>query len=422
MQAIDNRVAAYARRLAAYPKLRTLYENCYPSTVNTAVEPLSDGTVFVVTGDIPAMWLRDSSAQVAHYTVLANDPEVGELLRGVLRRQFAYIKIDPYANAFNKEPNGAGHVDDIPKMNPWVFERKYEIDSLCYPLRLLYQYWSRTGDDALLSESLEEIGDIILSVWETEQHHFERSDYYFIREQVTVPWDTLAGGGHGTPVAETGMTWSGFRPSDDTCEYGYLVASNMFAVVVLGYLAEMLSAIGASPNQIARCRTLREQIDRGIRRYAIVEHETYGSIYACETDGMGHYALYDDANIPSLLSIPYLGYAPADDPVYQNTRRFLLSGDNPFYFAGKAARGIGSRHTPDGYVWHLALIMQGLTSTDAAEKRALLDMIASTDAGTGFMHEGFSADDPAVYTRGWFTWPDSLLAEFIEQCVEQGVL
>lgn len=422
MKAMEQRVAAYAAKLENYPKLCELYKNCYPNTAKTAIEALDDDTVFVVTGDIPAMWLRDSSAQVTHYIPLANDPEVGKLLRGVLRRQFAYIKIDPYANAFNKAPNGAGHVDDLPKMNPWVFERKYEIDSLCYPIRLLYLYWKQTGDNAFVAHTLEEVCDCILTVWETEQHHAERSDYFFVREPVAVPWDTLSCGGNGAPVGYTGMTWSGFRPSDDACEYGYLVAANMFAVVVLGYMAEMLAAIGSDAARIARCRTLREQIDGGIRQYAVVEHEKYGRIYACEVDGLGRYALYDDANIPSLLSIPYLGYTTADDPIYQNTRRFLLSEDNPYYFRGRAACGIGSRHTPDGYIWHLALIMQGLTSVDTAEKRMLLDMIAATDAGTGFMHEGFMADDPTVYTRGWFTWPDSLLAEWIERCVEEGIL
>lgn len=409
----------YCAMLEDHPKLKELYRNCYLSTWETALKKSDDGTVFVLTGDIPAMWLRDSSAQVNNYVDIPG--ETAKVIEGVIRRQFRYIDIDPYANAFNEEPNGHGHTTDIPKPGPWVWERKYEIDSLCYPVRLLYRYWKQTGCDALVREILPWAAATILSVFRTEQHHMEKSEYRFTRPKPGKPWGTIYNDGMGTPVTYTGMTWSGFRPSDDGCEYGYLIASNMFASVTLKQMAEMLRKIG--DDEIAEeCMTLRSEIDDAIAEYGTVEHPVYGRIYVCETDGMGHYNLLDDANVPSLLGAPYIGYVSPDDLIYMNTRRFLLSRDNPYYFEGKYAKGIGSRHTPEGYIWHMALIMQGLTSSDTAEKREILTMLENTDAGTGHMHESFNADDPSEYTREWFTWPEALFAEFIERCADEGIL
>lgn len=420
--AINRHIEEIGERLTAYPALRAQYANSYAHTAKTAVIPCEDGTYHILTGDIPAMWLRDSSAQVSNYLGICDDPEIADLIEGTLKRQMMFITIDPYANAFNQEPNGEGHTDDLPRNHPWVFERKYEIDSLCYPMRLLYLFWKKSGRTALIASKLEEVARVILDVWETEQHHAERSPYRFIRPHPHVPWDTIPNEGKGTPVAVTGMTWSGFRPSDDGCEYGYLTASEMFASVVLGYMSEMLREVCRNAKMADECLTLKAQIEEGIWKYCVVEHPRFGKIFACETDGMGHYTFMDDANVPSLLSIPYIGFLPADNEIYRNTRSFLLSDSNPYYFKGKYATGIGSRHTPKGYIWHLALAMQGLTATDPKEKRELLDMIVRTDGGTGYLHEGFDADDPKKYTREWFTWPNSVFSEFVEQCLDEGIL
>ncbi len=420
--ALKERIEYYSKKLEKYPKLCNLYKNCCPSTINSAIEECEDGTCFVLTGDISAMWLRDSAAQVTHYIPLADDDEIGKMIEGVIKRQLMYIEIDPYANAFNKEANGEGHTKDLPRQSPWVFERKYEIDSLCYPIRLLYLYWKQTGKEELIKEKLEKTVKIIVNQWKTEQYHFEKSPYLFIRPDFYAPWDTIHNGGKGNPVTYTGMTWSGFRPSDDGCQYGYLTASEMFAVVVLGYMAEMLKSVLKNEKLANECEELRLKIDEGIKKFCVVEHEKYGKIYACETDGMGNFYMIDDANIPSLLSIPYIGYSDKEDEIYQNTRKFLLSKDNPFYFEGKYAKGIGSRHTPKNYVWHMALVMQGMTSIDSKEKIEILEMIASTDADTGYLHEGFNVDNPYEFTREWFTWPNSLFAEFIEQCVDEEII
>ncbi len=415
--AVEEHIHKNCELLEKYSqKLAMLYRNCYASTIDTALEPCDDGTYFVLTGDIPAMWLRDSSAQVNHYIPLAKDPEVAEIIKGVIRRQFQYILIDPYANAFNKEANGLGMTQDLPRNLPVVWERKYEIDSLCYPIRLLYRYVKATGDMELVRELFPKVMRAILTVWQTEQHHMEKTPYRFIRDY-SWPSDTIPNEGMGNPVAYTGMTWSGFRPSDDGCVYGYYIPSNMFATVVLGYAEELLSAVSEAQDMLPEIQKLRSEIAQGILEHGIINHDKYGKVFACEVDGMGGCRVMDDANVPSLISAPYLGYCASDDAVYANTRKMLLSKENPYYFEGAYAKGIGSPHTRDGYVWHIALSMQGLTTNDKAEKLEILDMMIATDGDTGFMHEGFDANNPKDFSRPWFTWSNSLFCEFVESCI-----
>lgn len=409
----------YCRKIEKYsPRLSVLYRNCYPNTLETAAEFDGDGSVFVLTGDIPAMWLRDSTAEVSHYIpAAANDKEVSDIIKGVIIRQLRYVSMDPYANAFKKEPDGKASFNDYPPNKPIVWEHKYEIDSLCYPMRLIYLYWKATGSKGVSDEEFEDFVRTVTGVWRTEQHHFEKSPYRFTRTDCPAH-DTIHNNGMGEPVSYTGMTWSGFRPSDDACRYGYLVASNMFASVVLGYAAEMLGE-GALADE---CLALRADILGGIEKFAVTDHEKYGRIYACEVNGKGDRFLFDDANVPSLLSAPYLGFCKTDDEIYANTRRFILSRDNPYYYEGKYAKGVGSPHTPEGYIWHIALSMQGLTSEDPDEIRDILHMLETTDAGTGFMHEGFDANDPEKFTRSWFSWSCALFAELVEKAVDGGII
>lgn len=422
-ESVYKRIDYYCEKLKEYPKLAQLYKNCYPNTLETTVKQTDDGSLFVLTGDIPAMWLRDSTAQVSHYIPLAKeDNEMREIIKEVIKTQFKYILIDPYANAFNEAPNSNGHIKDIPKNNPWVFERKYEIDSLCYPVRLIYKYWKATGDSSVFNDSFKQAAEKIISLWKTEQHHFDESPYRFTRHGCR--WsDTLHNSGMGMPVSYTGMTWSGFRPSDDACVFGYLIPSNMFAVVSINCLVEIFSTYYADETAfISECELLRDEIDYGIKTYGMYDHPKYGKIYACETDGMGNKRLFDDANVPSLLSMPYLGYCDKNDETYLRTRKFILSNDNPYYYKGKSGRGVGSPHTPEGYIWHIALSMQGLTSDNPDEIKEMLEILSSTDADTGFMHEGFNADNPFEFSREWFAWSNSLFAEFIEYAVDKKIL
>ncbi len=412
--AIVDLLARVDAALADRPRLAGQFRNCLPNTLDTTTELHDDGSTYVFTGDIPAMWLRDSSAQVSPYVPLAaQDGDVRRIIAGVIRRQIGYILIDPYANAFNRTANGACWAADETATNDWVWERKYEIDSLCYPLRLAHRYWQATGDTAVFDEDFRRAAGVILDLWRTEQDHVERSPYRFQRRDCP-PGDTLSHDGLGAPVAPTGMTWSGFRPSDDACRYGYLVPSNLFAMVTLGHLGEIARTVWGDERIMTQAEGLAAEIDAGLRAHAVIEDEAIGGpVYAYEVDGFGNHHFMDDANVPSLLSLPYLGACTADDEIYQNTRRLILSARNPYYYAGTQACGIGSPHTPAGYVWHISLSMQGLTSTSVDEMDGLIDMLERTDGGTGYMHEGFHPDDPATFTREWFAWSNSLFAEFV---------
>lgn len=393
-------------------KLKKLFYNCFINTIETTVT-YNENDTFIITGDIPAMWLRDSTSQIEHYLPFINKfPILKEIFVGLINRQVKCILIDPYANAFNKEANGQKWDNDITKDSPWVWERKYEIDSLCFPVRLIYKYWKESGDEKFFSDEIKQALETILNLWKIEQKHFENSDYSFQRLNCSET-DTLCNNGLGNPVAYTGMTWSGFRPSDDACKYGYLIPSNMFATVILSYMSEIFEKIYNDLDLKKKALTLRDELENGINKFGIVEHEEFGKIYAYETDGFGNYNFMDDANVPSLLSIPYIGYREIDDEIYQNTRRFILSKNNPYYYEGSFASGIGSPHTPPEYIWHIALSMQGLTTNNKNEINSLVKTLIQCDGNTGFMHEGFHKDNPEKFTRDWFAWSNSLFADFI---------
>ncbi len=414
-QALEQEIERLAQLVAnALPQAAPLFRQCYLNTLETTTEFLDDETTFVFTGDIPAMWLRDSSAQVRPYIRLAShSPLIRRLIAGLIRRQARYILLDPYANAFNREPNGRGHQTDRTQMQPWIWERKFELDSLCYPIQLCKDYWDATRDRSLFDDTLHAMLIRIVQTMRVEQHHERESPYRFVRPFAPTRRDSLARRGRGGLVAPVGMVWSGFRPSDDACRYGFHIPSNMFAVVVLGHVAEFASAFYQDAALAEDAARLRNEIDQAIQAYGLAEHPRHGQIYAYETDGLGHHNLMDDANVPSLLSIPYLGYRPAGDPVYQRTRAFVLSRANPCYVEGTFARGIGSPHTPRGYLWPLGLIMQGLTATDAAERPRVIDTLVHTTADTGYMHESFDPNRPARFTRPWFAWANSLFGELL---------
>ncbi len=418
--AVLRLVQAAEKELTAYePKLLPLFRQCYLNTLQTTVQLDDDGTTFVITGDIPAMWLRDSTAQIRPYMSLAaGDEGIRRVIAGLIRRQAKYMLIDPYANAFNQEANGHGHQDDKTQMNPWIWERKYELDSLCYPVQLLNDYVETTHDVSIFDDTIHRMLQTIVSTMLTEQYHDQLSTYSFDRHGVAS--DTLPLGGRGTRTNFTGMVWSGFRPSDDSCKFGYLIPANMFAVVILEYLSKFAHEIYHDEALANAAHKLRSEIQFGIETYGIVQHPRFGRIYAYETDGYGNYNLMDDANVPSLLSMSYLGYCASDAPLYQNTRAFVLSAENPYYFSGQYAKGIGSPHTPRGYVWHIGLIMQGLTSTDTVEQDALIQMLLSTTGGTNFIHESFHPDQPEQFTRSWFAWANSLFGEFILRRLQLG--
>lgn len=392
-------------------KLLEQFERCFLNTLETTVKMKEDGTVYVITGDIPAMWLRDSTAQIRPFLFPAKqNGEIQKMIAGLVKRQFNYICLDPYANAFNEGPTGACWEKDDPDQSPWVWERKFEVDSLCYPIQLAWMLWKNTGCTEQFEGNFRTGARKILNVFCTEQNHEHHSAYRFVRED-SFYTDTLSREGRGACVKpDIGMVWSGFRPSDDACTYGYLIPSNMFAVVVLGYLEEISEKVLYDKTLAKDADNLREQIHTSIEEHGRTRTEAFGTVYAYEADGYGMYNLMDDANVPSLLSMSYLGY-PADRETMEHTREMILSEANPYYYKGTEAAGIGSPHTPAGYIWPIALAMQGLTENSRDEKRKLLETLVSCTGGTGMMHEGFSASDAGKYTREWFSWANAMYVE-----------
>ena len=396
-------------------ELKQDFKKCYLNTLETTVKYDEEGNIFIITGDIEAMWLRDSSVQVSHYVRLADvDKDCKELVKSLLKRQFQYICIDPYANAFNEAPNGKGHKDET-ETNPFVFERKYEIDSLIYPLWLLNKYYAFTKDSSVFDSLFFETLKIIVDTLITEQNYKDNSPYYFRRPNDEK--DSLLNNGYGAYYNYTGMVRSAFRPSDDRCQYPFLVPANMFIISVFNELISILNYENIDNPDEDRIIELCQDIKTGIEKYAVIDNKEFGKIYAYELDGLGNYLLMDDANVPSLLSLPYLGWCSKNDEIYQNTRKYILSKNNPYFFEGKYAEGIGSPHTPDNYIWHISLIIEALTTDDKNEQMRIFNTLRKTTAGTGFMHEGFNCDNPDEYTRSWFAWANTLFAIFIIDCV-----
>lgn len=401
----------------ADPKLKWMFENCYPNTLDTTVKFQMKGKkpdTFVITGDIEAMWLRDSSAQVWPYLqLLKQDKELQLLVAGLINRQAQCILLDPYANAFNDGPKGSyWETDNTQHMIKELHERKWEIDSLCYPIRVAYYYWLLTGDTSVFDTDWHNAMQLVVKTFKEQQRKDGLGPYSFTRD-CDRPTDSQINGGFGAPVKPVGLIVSAFRPSDDATQYGFLIPSNMFAVVSLRQLAEIENKVYGNADFAGQCLDLASEVDEAIQKYGVVNHPVAGKIYAFEVDGFGNSLCMDDANVPSLLGAPYLGYCKADDSLYQNTRKFVWSDNNPYFFKGKAGEGIGGPHVGLDYAWPMSIIMKGLTAGDAAELKECLTLLRNTDADTGFMHESFHVDNPAKFTRSWFAWTNTLFGELI---------
>ena len=417
-EAVEKQIVDLKDKLTAIdPKLYWMFANCFPNTLDTTVRCRSvegyDDT-FVITGDINAMWLRDSAAQVWPYLCYVDkDAPLRHLIRGVIRRQFHCILTDPYANAFNPGPTGGEWQSDETEMKKELHERKFEIDSLCYPVRLAYEYWKRTGDTSVFDEKWLKVVRSILDVFRDQQNkNGFRSNYHF-RRNTPAYHDTRSNGGYGHPGKDCGLIASAFRPSDDSTIFPYLIPSNFFAISILRKAAEILRAVNENEDLAKECETLADEVEAAIKKYAVIAHPKYGLIYAYEVDGFGSVLLMDDANVPSLLSLPYLTDVKIDDPVYQNTRKFVWSKDNPYFFKGSAGEGIGGPHCGLDRPWPMSIIMKALTTNDRAEKEWCVKELLKTDGGTGFIHESFYKDDASNYSRSWFAWANTLFGELI---------
>lgn len=423
-KAVEDEIAR-VKSLLTNRQLAWMFENCFPNTIDTTVHfRMLDGNpdTFVYTGDIHAMWLRDSGAQVWPYLQLANkDEQLRLMLEGVVRRQLMCINLDPYANAFNDGPVGSYWESDNTDMKPELHERKWEIDSLCYVIRLAYEYWKVTGDDSVFDETWLKAVNNILTTFIQQQRKDGVGPYRFTRK-TDRSTDTLNNNGLGAPVNPVGLIVSCFRPSDDATTLQFLVPSNLFAVTSLRKAAEILTVVNKDEELAAKCTALADEVENAIKKYAVVDHPEFGKIYAFEVDGFGNALLMDDANVPSLLALPYLGDVDVNDPVYRNTRRFVWSTSNPYFFKGKAAEGIGGPHVGYDMIWPMSIIMKAFTSTDDAEIKQCIETLMTTHNGTGFMHESFHKDNPSNFTRDWFAWQNTLFGELILKLVNDGKL
>ncbi len=415
-EAVDKKIEE-VKAVMKDPELAWVFENCYPNTLDTTTDyEVIDGKpdTFIITGDIDAMWLRDSTCQVWPYMPLVHDDEKLRLMiKGLINRQAKCVLLDPYANAFYKDVNRISEwKDDRPKLTPGVHERKFEVDSLCYVVRLAYGYYKITGDITSFDKDWDRAMRLIVATFKTEQRKDGTSPYRFIRVTSRMT-DAPVFDGTGRPSRPVGMICSMFRPSDDATVLPFLVPSNLFAVQVLTQLAEIYTDALKEPKFAKECLVLAAEVKDAIMKWGTAEHLNYGQIYAYEADGYGNMLFIDDANVPSLMSMGYLGVHDPGDAIYQRTRRYLMSDDNPWYVHGKAAEGYGSPHTGKHSIWPMGIILRALTSRDKNEIRQCLHMLKATHAGTGFMHESFNKDNPENFSRKWFAWANTLFGELI---------
>jgi uncharacterized protein len=337
-----------------------------------------DKTTYVSTGDIDAMWLRDSSIQAR--SVLHNK----RLVRGVIARHERLIAIDPYANAFFRDYAPA--------------ERKFEIDSLCYPVLLADDYGRAMHDRGVYDHALLLELRTVMHVLDVEQHHATTSRYHHNEHPID---------------PAIGLIWSAYRPSDEPQAYNYNIPENMLAAVTLRTMARLFRDFYHDPKGGRRADGMADRIEGSIAQHAVFK-TTFGRIYAYEIDGLGHIKFMDDANTPSLLSAPLMGY-PLEQGVYANTRRFVLSDANPYFYRGRYAAGIGSSHTPANYVWPLSLVVEYRTALDDGERRQIVQALAQSSAGDGALHESFDVNDPHKYTRESFGWVNALFAQTFQK-------
>jgi len=427
--AVENTISQVKKNIGNR-EIAWLFENCFPNTFDTTVDfQLINGKpdTYVITGDIDAMWLRDSTAQVWPYLpLLKEDKNLQQLIKGVINRQVKCILKDPYANAFYKDEHKISEwkETDVTDMKPGIHERKWEIDSLCYPVRLAYGYWEATDDTSAFDKDWVEAMKLVIKTFR-EQQRLQNDGPYSFERKTSWATDGVPLGGYGYPTKKVGLIHSMFRPSDDATIYPFLIPSNMFAVSTMVNLSILRVSLKLEKELGDDCLFLLDSLMDPLEAHGITNHTIYGDVFAYEADGFDNHTFMDDANVPSLLSLPYLqspsfvGDLSVLDKekkayhIYQNTRRMVLSESNPFFFKGKAGEGIGGPHAGKDMIWPLSIIMRGLTSNDDNEIKLCLDMLQKNHAGTGFMHESFHKDDPLKFTRKWFAWANTLFGEFV---------
>lgn len=413
------------------PDLARLFENCFPNTLDTTIKWHNSGRTpqtFVVTGDINAEWLRDSQKQLLPYLSLAmNDKRIRKLLLGAINTQAEYVTNHPYCNAFHPPANSRisfkpTNLRDIvlPQVDYHsVFECKFELDSLASFLALSNGFYAATGDDSFLTPQwlkaltslLKVLADQSIPSFD-EDGELQKSLYMFIRQSYSGT-ETLNHGGVGNPVnGNTSLIRSAFRPSDDATIYQYFIPANAFMAVELARTGTFLKHKDPTSNLAATILQLAKNIKQDVFEYGVYEHPKFGKVFAYEVDGFGGMSIMDDANTPSLLSLPDMGFVKKNDPIYLNTRAMILSKQgNPYYFKGKEFEGIGGPHVGLQYAWPMSHLISIRTSRSDEEITNSLDLILKSTAGLGLMHESIHVDAPHKYTRSWFAWCNSEFAQ-----------
>ena len=360
------------------------------------------------------MWIRDSAVQLSiYFPRMAAKPALRRVLEGAIKTQAFYIAQDPYANSYSSHWRDAAKLpksDRIIGRGGWVATRNYELDSGAYYLNMLWNYLATPdvfgGERFLNDTALFDAAMLLVDTWTTEQRHEEASPYRY---------SELPRGGKGAPSGFTGMSWSGYRPSDDPQVYGYNVPVNMYAAGALERALEVNARVWRSPRFAAAAAKLAGEIRAGIDAHGVITHDDGTQSYAYEVDGLGGALTdFDDPNVPSLLAIPLLGYAHYDDAIYKNTRARILSSRNEWYFSGSVLSGLGSPHTPRGFVWPLAVMVGALTTDDAAAKADAFRMLLRSQCGNGLMHESVAVDNGAACTRDWFEWANAMYVTLYE--------
>ena len=421
-QAVENTITEITDKMAN-PYLARLFQNCFPNTLDTTVRwhvpstKPEEAQSFIVTGDINAQWLRDSTNQLTQYQGLAKeDPGIKALLLGAINTQANYVLESPYCNAFQPPPASglpptSNGQDDVvhPVYDPdQVFECKYEIDSLGSFLSLANQYYENTGDASYLTPKFIEAVEVVMGVVEEQSVGTfgptgEPNDMtYTFQRQTNTASETLSLNGIGNPLASnTSLVRSSFRPSDDATILQFFIPGNAFLSVELIRTANNMDKISKKHSDLATAmRTKGEEIRAAIFKFAVSEHQVWGRVFAFEVDGYGGQIMMDDANLPSLLALPLLGFVPIDDPVYQNTRKMILSmHGNPYFLVGTQFKGIGGPHIGIREAWPLSLLVQAMTSDDDEEIVALLASVLKVSASLGLIHESVNVNRLSDYTR-----------------------
>lgn len=401
------------------PELAWLFGNCFPNTLDTTVfmgQVEGKADAFVITGDIPALWLRDSAAQLRPYLHLAaEDADLRQLYRGLIRRHARCVLLDPYANAFTRDPASTAGLhwskNDRTEMKPGVAERKWEVDSLCYVLRLAHDYWRATGDTEPFDATWIRAAKLIVATFKEQQRYAGPGPYRFQRHSTQPTETTLAG--VGVPTRKTGLIHSAFRPSDDACTFPCNIPGNLFAVATLRELALMARGVLRDESLADEATKLAAEVEKAVFAHGVMVLPDGRQVLAYETDGYGNHLFMDDANVPSLLGLAYLRCLPADYPLWRTTADAVWSEANPWFFKGRAAEGIGGPHIGEGQIWPMSIIVRALSSEDDGVIAWSLRILRHTHAGTGFMHEAFDKDDPARFTRAWFAWTNGLFGELV---------